>query len=156
MGTTAFCGNCSEVCKEQISEIRCDAPEKDRTYAFRRVFELTDLDNDGRITVDDFVLVGLYQTRLYAHPPLNQQQEEEVKDALVQKYREIDPNFEPVPYFKYKAYLARTLDSLHLEDAKASGWCDSKFKCCFTDNGADKYPPLLTRLPDRLLSTFIT
>eukprot|EP00438_Fugacium_kawagutii_P027073 Skav214864 [mRNA] locus=scaffold16:554197:555334:+ [translate_table: standard] len=94
MGNTAFCGNCSEVCREQISEIQCDQPAKDRIYAFRRVFELMDLDGDGRINVDDFVLVGLHQTRLHAHRPLNQQQEEE-------------------------AYLARTLDSLQLEDMKA-------------------------------------
>ena len=36
---------------------------EERSKAARYIFELTDLDGDGQVTVDDFVLMGLSQTK---------------------------------------------------------------------------------------------
>ena len=122
MGNSAFCGNCSEMCREQFEEVRCDQPEKQRIYAVRKLFELLDFDNDGRITVDDFVLMGLHQTKLHAERRMNRQEEESIKDAFVQKFfKEIDSKFQPVPYYKYKHYLLRTVEQIHPGDMQASG-----------------------------------
>ena len=47
---------------------------------------------------------------------------ESIKDAFVQKFfREIDSKFQPVPYYKYKHYLLRTVEQIHPGDMQASG-----------------------------------
>ena len=35
MGNTAFCGNCSELCLELVTEARCDQPEKELIRTIR-------------------------------------------------------------------------------------------------------------------------
>lgn len=58
----------------------------------RKLFELTDVDGDGLISLDDFVLMGLHQTKLHApQKPRNRHEEERVKEAFVQRFaHEID------------------------------------------------------------------
>ena len=59
----------------------------------RKLFELTDVDGDGLISLYDFVLMGLHQTKLHAGPqkPRNRHEEERVKEAFVQRFaHEID------------------------------------------------------------------
>ena len=35
MGNTTFCGNCSELCLELVTEVRCDQPEKELIRSIR-------------------------------------------------------------------------------------------------------------------------
>eukprot|EP00435_Cladocopium_sp_Y103_P019838 s1396_g4.t2 len=122
MGNTPFCGNCSELCLELVAEVRCDQPEKDMIHTIRKLFELTDVDGDGLISLDDFVLMGLHQTKLHSGPqkPRTRHEEERVKEAFVQRFaHEIDASFQAAPYYKYKEYLLRCVDQLHPGDIKA-------------------------------------
>ena len=113
MGNVPFCGDCTEVCKEQVYEMRGDALQKERATATRLIFQLTDLDGDGLITVDEFVLMGLNQTKAHSERVWTLDEEEEIKDVFVRKYHEeIDSNFQPVSYSKYKQYLSRTVDTM--------------------------------------------
>ena len=59
------CSNCSESCQELILEIGCDEAQKELIHACRKLFELTDVDGDGLISLEDFVLMGLHQTKLH-------------------------------------------------------------------------------------------
>ena len=70
----------------------------------RKLFELTDVDGDGLISLDDFVLMGLHQTKLHAGPqkPRNRHEEEKVKEAFVQRFaHEIDAGPVVVIFFSF-------------------------------------------------------
>ena len=115
-----MCGNVSEMCLEEVSTLRCDEPEKDRIQAVRKLFELTDLEKDGLIDVDEFVEMGLRQARMHGSKRTAYRDEASIKDSLKRKFGdEIDASLKPIPYFKYKEYILRTVSSKHPHNMKA-------------------------------------
>jgi len=120
MGNSCVCGNVSEMCLEEVSTIRCDEPEKDRIQAVRKLFELTDLEKDGLIDVDEFVEMGLRQARMHGSKRTAYRDEASIKDSFKRKFGdEIDASLKPVPYFKYKEYILRTVSNKHPHNMKA-------------------------------------
>ena len=117
-----MCGNLSEMCLEEVSTIRCDEPEKDRIQAVRKLFELNDLDNDGLIDVDEFVEMGLRQARMHGKKTSYREYRDEasIKDSFKRRFGdEIDASLKPIPYFKYKEYILRTVSNKHPHNMKA-------------------------------------
>lgn len=105
---------------EEVSTLRCDEPEKDRIQAVRKLFELTDLEKDGLIDVDEFVEMGLRQARMHGSKRTAYRDEASIKDSLKRKFGdEIDASLKPIPYFKYKEYILRTVSSKHPHNMKA-------------------------------------
>lgn len=108
------------MCLEEVSTLRCDEPEKDRIQAVRKLFELTDLEKDGLIDVDEFVEMGLRQARMHGSKRTAYRDEASIKDSLKRKFGdEIDASLKPIPYFKYKEYILRTVSSKHPHNMKA-------------------------------------
>ena len=119
MGNTLFCCDCSEMCREPVDQAE-DGFEKERNAASKKLFELTDLNGDGLITVDEFAVMGLNQTKVHAEKKLSLQDEQSIKDVFVKKFfNEIDSSFQPVPYGKYKDYILRSVNHMDPGDFQA-------------------------------------
>ena len=107
------------MCREPVDQAE-DGFEKERNVASKKLFELTDLNGDGLITVDEFALMGLNQTKVHAEKKLSRQDEQSIKDVFVKKFfNEIDSSFQPVPYGKYKDYILRSVNHMDPGDFQA-------------------------------------
>ena len=107
------------MCREPVDQAE-DAFEKERLAASKKLFELTDLNGDGLITVDEFALMGLNQTKVHAEKKLSPEDEQRIKDVFVKKFfNEIDSSFQPVPYGKYKDYILRSVNHMDPGDFQA-------------------------------------
>lgn len=121
MGSIPCCGDCSQVHTDEI-QVRSDELKMERIQAARKLFDLMDLNGDGQITVDEFVIMGLNQTKVHKEKPLTTAEEESVKEVLVQKFScEIDPDFTPMTYAKYKEYILRSVNNMDPGDMEACG-----------------------------------
>lgn len=87
----------------------------------RKLFHLTDVDNDGFVSLEEFVLMGLHQKKLHTKKPMTWKDEERIKNGLVRRFREIDSSFQAVPYYKYKEYMLRSVGEMHPGDLEALG-----------------------------------
>ena len=66
MGNVPFC-DCSQLCSGPKEEAKEASPlEIERLQAARQLFELTDLNGDGFISVEEFALMGLLQTKVHS------------------------------------------------------------------------------------------
>lgn len=66
MGNVPFC-DCSQLCGGPKEEAKEASPlEIERLQAARQLFELTDLNGDGFISVEEFALMGLLQTKVHS------------------------------------------------------------------------------------------
>eukprot|EP00438_Fugacium_kawagutii_P028378 Skav221622 [mRNA] locus=scaffold2664:54783:56353:+ [translate_table: standard] len=102
-----------------IVEVRSSQAEKDHIHTVRKLFHLTDVDNDGFVSLEEFVLMGLHQKKLHTKKPMTWKDEERIKNGLVRRFREIDSNFQAVPYYKYKEYMLRSVGEMHPGDLEA-------------------------------------
>eukprot|EP00438_Fugacium_kawagutii_P035154 Skav230708 [mRNA] locus=scaffold715:453:977:+ [translate_table: standard] len=124
MGSVPFCSEFAELCTEpsvnQKVQLRRAALENERMQAARKLFELTDLNDDGYITVDEFVLMGLNQTKAHAEKAMSPEEEEHIKDVFTERFqRDIDSCFRPVNYDKYRDYLLRSVNNMDPGDVEA-------------------------------------
>eukprot|EP00438_Fugacium_kawagutii_P034440 Skav216668 [mRNA] locus=scaffold930:108215:109202:- [translate_table: standard] len=124
MGSVPFCSDCSELCTEQQVnqevQVRKTELEKERMQAARKLFELTDLNDDGYITVDEFVVMGLNQTRVHAEKRMSREEEQRIKDVFTERFhRDIDSSFRPVNFDKYRDYILRSVNNMDPGDAEA-------------------------------------
>ena len=67
MGSVPFC-DCSKLCgdAEAKASAALDPLEMERLQAARQLFELTDLNGDGVVSVEEFALMGLLQTKVHS------------------------------------------------------------------------------------------
>eukprot|EP00438_Fugacium_kawagutii_P017911 Skav201928 [mRNA] locus=scaffold3992:314895:315915:+ [translate_table: standard] len=126
MGSVPFCSDCSELCTEQQVnqevQVRKTELEIERMQAARKLFELTDLNDDGYITVDEFVVMGLNQTRAHAEKRMSPEEEQRLKDVFTERFhRDIDSSFRPVNYDKYRDYILRSVNNMDPGDMEATG-----------------------------------
>eukprot|EP00438_Fugacium_kawagutii_P003525 Skav200670 [mRNA] locus=scaffold1967:57134:57667:+ [translate_table: standard] len=125
MGSVPFCADCSELCTaeqsvNQEAQVRKAVLETERMQAAKKLFELTDLDDDGYITVDDFVLMGLNQTKAHAEKDISLKEEQCIKDVFTERFhRDIDASFQPVNCDKYRDYILRSVNSMDPRDVEA-------------------------------------
>mmetsp|Transcript_13539 Transcript_13539/g.16268 ORF Transcript_13539/g.16268 Transcript_13539/m.16268 type:complete len:177 (-) Transcript_13539:174-704(-) len=124
MGSVPFCSDCSELCTEQQVnqevQVRKAELEIERMQAARKLFELTDLNDDGYITVDEFVLMGLNQTRAHAEKKMSPEEEQRIKYMLAERFhRDIDSSFRPVNYDTYRDYILRSVNTMDPGDVEA-------------------------------------
>ena len=118
MGSLPSCCDCSEVGREGREGKRdekvkgCDL-QLERLQAARKLFELTDLNDDGLISVDEFALMGLNQTKVHCEKRMTLEDEQRVRDVFVQRFRnEIDSSFRPINYAKYQEYILRAVNNM--------------------------------------------
>eukprot|EP00438_Fugacium_kawagutii_P035413 Skav222079 [mRNA] locus=scaffold4586:100547:105563:- [translate_table: standard] len=125
MGSVPFCSDCSEVCTAEQSvnsevQARKAELEIERMQAAKKLFELTDLNDDGYITVDEFVLMGLNQTRVHSEKRMSPAEEQGIKVVFTERFhRDIDSSFRPVSYDKYRDYILRSVNSMDPGDVEA-------------------------------------
>eukprot|EP00438_Fugacium_kawagutii_P028781 Skav233334 [mRNA] locus=scaffold2479:164088:164267:- [translate_table: standard] len=55
-------------------------------HAAKKLFELTDLNDDGYITVDEFVLMGLNQTKAHAEKKMTPEEEQRIRDVFAERF----------------------------------------------------------------------
>eukprot|EP00435_Cladocopium_sp_Y103_P049502 s1614_g14.t4 len=117
MGSVPFC-DCSQLCTDHKEKKDPESPlEMERLQAARQLFELTDLNGDGLISVEEFALMGLLQTK---EKKMTKVEEEQIRQIFVQRFgRDINSSFWPVPYAQYKEYIMWSVNSMDPGDLKA-------------------------------------
>mmetsp|Transcript_23423 Transcript_23423/g.50972 ORF Transcript_23423/g.50972 Transcript_23423/m.50972 type:complete len:176 (+) Transcript_23423:65-592(+) len=120
MRNVPFC-DCSQLCSGPKEEAKEASPlEIERLQAARQLFELTDLNGDGFISVEEFALMGLLQTKVHSEKKMTKEEDDQVRQIFVQRFgRDINSSFRPVPYAQYKEYLMWSVNSMDPGDLKA-------------------------------------
>ena len=121
MGSTALCGQpCDPMAFEEFeAPLLPDADQTERIRAARELFALTDLNDDGFVTVGEFATMGLNQTKVHREKDMTLQEEQHIKDQFVQKYfREIDPSYRPMTLDEYAEYILWSVNEMDPGDHK--------------------------------------
>eukprot|EP00438_Fugacium_kawagutii_P033534 Skav202628 [mRNA] locus=scaffold2813:97041:98679:- [translate_table: standard] len=72
------------------------------------------------LTVDEFVLMGLNQTKAHAEKRMSPAEEQRIKDTFAERFqRDIDSSFRPVNYDKYRDYILRSVNNMDPGDVEA-------------------------------------
>eukprot|EP00438_Fugacium_kawagutii_P032847 Skav216106 [mRNA] locus=scaffold1946:38554:39072:+ [translate_table: standard] len=125
MGSVPFCSDCSELCTAEQSvdqeiQVRKSELEIQRMQSAKKLFELTDLNDDGYITVDEFVLMGVNQMKAHAEKKMTPEEEQRIRDVFTERFqRDMDSSFRPVNYDKYRDYILRSVNTMDPGDVEA-------------------------------------
>ena len=101
----------------------CDGSEANREETndekVRKLFELIDLNDDGLITVDEFVLTGLNQIKAHPEMRISSEEEQRIRDACVQRFYQIGSSFKPISHEQYKEWILQSVTNMEPRDFEA-------------------------------------
>ena len=83
------------------------------------MFALADLDGDGLISEEEFVIIGLNQFKFFGELP--PEKEKHLEALVLKRFREMSPSSKPISFFKYKAYIKFQAELWGRFDVKAMG-----------------------------------
>ena len=122
MGNIPFC-DCSQACADPVRKRRIEL-EMERAEAAQQLFELTDLNNDGLISMNEFVVMQVNQTKVHSERPLTQQEEDRLKNTFIQTFTQISPSLQAIGYSTYKDFIFRSVNCMDPGDLEADN-CES-------------------------------